>query len=37
LFRKFDSPRVVYTGEVTVADLKKFIEDHETPVVMGFD
>jgi len=37
MFRKFDTPKVAFTGEVTVADLKKFIEDHETPVVMGFD
>lgn len=37
LFRKFDSPRVDFSGEFTVADLKKFIENNEVPVVMGFD
>lgn len=37
LFRKFDSPKVVFSGEFTVAELKTFIENNETPVVMGFD
>jgi protein disulfide-isomerase A1 len=37
LFRKFDSPKVVFSGEFTVAELKAFIETNETPVVMGFD
>jgi len=37
LYRKFDAPRVVFEGEFNVAELKKFVEAHELPVVMGFD
>lgn len=37
LFRKFDSPKVAFEGEFSVVEIKKFIENNETPVVMGFD
>lgn len=37
LFRKFDSPRVVFDGEFSIVELKKWIEKNETPIVMGFD